>query len=124
MLSVLFTILPILLGLLLIAAAVWEFMTWRPRFSAWASGRAKSLGAAKHQGDVGPRLAYEYKIDGKSYEGLSSYMKDGLPEKGEDIDIYYDPRDPAKSEWYDGGMHNFFMYGVGLLGVFVIWLAL
>ncbi len=124
MIAGLFTLLPILLGLLLIAAAVWEFMTWRTRFSDWADGMAISLGAVKHQGDVGPHLAYEYNIDGVTYEGHSSYMKDTLPEKGEGIHIYYDPKNPANSEWYDGGMHRFFMFGTGLIGLLVLWLAI
>jgi hypothetical protein len=124
MIAGLFTILPLFLGIMLIAAAAWEFMTWRTRFSDWADGMATSLGAVKNQGDVGPRLAYEYVIDGTAYEGLSVYMNDSLPEKGEGIHIYYDPSNPGNSEWYDGGMHKFFMYGVGLIGVFIVWLAL
>ena len=124
MISGLITLLPILLGLLLLAAAIWEFMTWRTRFTDWSNGMGTSLGAAKDHGDVGPRLAYEYNIDGISYKGVSTYMKDALPEKGEGIHIYYDPANPANSEWYDGGMHRFFMFGVGAIGVLVLWLAI
>lgn len=124
MITGLFTILPVLLGLMLIAAAAWEFMTWRTRFSQWTDGMATSLGAVKNHGDVGPRLAYEYNIDGATYEGLSSYMKDDLPKKGQGIHIYYDPSNPTRSEWYDDGLHKYLMFGVGLLGIFLMWLAL
>ena len=124
MISALITFIPVLIGAALIAAAVWEFMTWRTRFSSWSSGKATSLGAVKVRGDVGPHLAYEYKIDGTLYEGRSSYMKDSLPEKGANVRIYYDPSDPNNSEWYDSGMHNFFMVAGGLIGVFILWLAL
>jgi len=124
MFSGLITFLPILFGLLLIASAVWEFMTWRTRFSDWSYGSAISLGAVKSHGDVGPRLAYEYNIDGTTYEGVSTYMKDALPEKGEGVHIYYDPSNPTSSEWYDGGLHNFLMIATGLIGVLVLWLAI
>ena len=124
MISALITLIPVLLGVALVAAAVWEFLTWRTRFSSWSSGRATSLGAVKTRGDVGPHLAYEYNIDGTTYEGRSSYMKDEVPEKGTSVRIYYDPLDPNNSEWYDSSMHKFFMFGAGLIGLFVIWLAL
>ena len=124
MISALITFIPVLIGVALIAAAVWEFLTWRTRFSSWSSGKAVSLGAVKVRGDVGPHLAYEYNIDGTTYEGRSSYMKDTVPEKGESVRIYYDPADPHNSEWYDSGMHNFFMVGAGIIGAFIIWMAL
>ena len=124
MIAGLISFLPILVGLALIGAAVWEFMSWRTRFASWSSGSAKSLGAAKARGDVGPHLAYEYNVDGTSYEGRSSYMRDDLPEAGEGVTIYYDPSQPEKSEWYDSSMHQFFMFGVGLLGVLILWLAI
>ena len=124
MIDSLLILLPVLIGLALIAAAAWEFMTWRSRFASWSSGMATSLGASKVRGDVGPHLAYEYNIDGTQYEGRSSYMKDGVPEKGASVRIYYDPSNPNNSEWYDGGMHNFFMVGAGVIGVLILWLAL
>ena len=123
MLSGLITILPVLFGLMLIAAAVWEFMTWKSKFSDWSYGGATSMGAIKKHGDVGPRLAYEFNVDGTTYEGISSYMKDILPPKGERIDIYYDPQNPSRSEWYSDGMHKFFMVFSALIGVLVLWLA-
>ncbi len=123
MLSALFVLLPILFGLMLVISSIWEYMSWKERFTNWTGGMATSLGPVKEHGDVGPRLAYEYVVDGISYKGRSSYMKDRLPPTGEDIRIYYDPADPQESEWYDGGMHRFFMFGVGLIGLFIIWLA-
>lgn len=123
MLSTFFTAVPILLGVVLMLAAGWEFMTWKQRFTGWRGGVATSQGARKIKGDVGPRLAYEYIVDGVNHEGVSSYMRDSLPEKGRKISIYYDPANPSASDWYDAGMHNFFMFGVALLGAFLIWLA-
>ncbi len=123
MLTLIFTILPVLFALALIAAAVWEFMTWRTRFADWARGRAVSRGAVKRHGDVGPRLVYEYTIDGTTHEAVSGYMKDNLPPEGEGIRIYYDPANPARSEWYSPGLHNFLMIGTGLIGVLILWLA-
>ena len=124
MIASIFTIIPVLLGVLLIGAALWEFMSWKTRFDDWKDGMAISLGAVKKRGDVGPHLAYEYKIDGTSYEGRSGYMKDSLPKKGDSLHIYYDPADPSHSEWYDAGMHRFFMFATGLVGAGLIWMAI
>ena len=124
MITIFFTGVPVVLGLIMIAASVWEFFSWKTRFGEWKRGVAKSLGAVKRKGEVGPHLAFEYTIDGVAYEGRSSYMRDDLPETGERVAIYYDPNDPAASEWFDRGMHNFFLFGVSLLGTFLIWMAI
>ncbi len=117
-------ILPLLVAALLISAAIWEFMSWRSKFANWVHGVATSLGAVKNKGDVGPRLAYEYTIDGTEYTAQSSHMKDTLPAKGEDVTIYYDPKDPANSDWYHGSLHRYLMIGSAGIGAFILWLAL
>jgi len=124
MLPTIFTTIPILLAVALIGAAIWEFMSWRSKFSNWVHGVGTSLGAVKQKGDVGPRLAYQYTIDGTEYEALSGYMKNSLPAKGEAIRIYYDPKDPSRSEWYNGGMHRYLMLGSLGIAAFILWLSI
>ena len=124
MMAAFFSILPLLVAVALIGAALWEIMNWRSKFSNWAFGVAKSLGAVKKEGDVGPRLAYQYTIDGKQYEALSGYMKNKLPAKGEDIKIYYDPKDPAQSEWYNGTLHVYLIFGSLGIALFIFWLSM
>jgi hypothetical protein len=124
MLSTVFTAVPAILGVVMVVAAIWEYMTWNNRFDKWRLGVGTSQGAVKRRGDVGPRLAYEFTVDGVSHAGLSSHMRDVLPEKGRKVSVYYDPANPASSDWYDTGMHIFFVYGVAALGAFLIWMAL
>ena len=124
MIKMVLDILPLLIAALLIASAIWEFMSWRLKFSNWSHGVGTSLGAVKNKGDVGPRLAYEYSIDGTAYEAQSGYMKDTLPAKGEDIKIYYDPKNPSDSEWYHGSLHRYLMFGSAAIGAFILWLSL
>ena len=122
--STLFNTLPLLIGPLLIIAAIWEFVSWRLKYSSWSYAYATSLGAIKQTGDVGPRLAYQFDLDGQTYEGVSSYMMNDLPEKGERLDVYFDPSNPEKSDWHHGSLHNTFMIGSALIGAYILWLAL
>jgi hypothetical protein len=124
MIALVFHAIPWLIAGLLLLAAIWEFFIWRERFGSWREGAAISLGAREQRGDVAPRLAYEFAIDGEKHEGLSSYMHDRLPPEGEDVTIYYDPGDPSASEWFNPSMHRFFMLSSAALGLFIIWLAL
>jgi hypothetical protein len=124
MIATVLTAIPAALGGLMILAAVWEYMTWNSRFDKWRRGVGTSLGAVKLRGDVGPRLAYEFVVDGVARTAYSSRMRDVLPEKGHKISVFYDPADPDTSDWYDVGMHLFFVYGVAALGVLLVWMAL
>jgi hypothetical protein len=123
MVSLIFAM-PVILGAALIVAAIWEYMYWHVRFDKWRLGVGTSRGTVKRQGDVGPKLAYEFVVDGVTHTGLSSHMRDVLPEKGRRIAVYYDPADPARSDWYDTGMHLFFVYGVAAIGAMLLWMAL
>ncbi len=124
MLTLVFTILPLAFAAALLASVAWEYLSWKDRFANWSYGGARSLGAVKKHGDVGPRLAFEYNVDGTTYQGLSRYMKDTLPPKGERIDIYYDPQNPADAEWYSSGLHKSLMVGTALIALLIFWLAI
>jgi hypothetical protein len=124
MIAAVFYVMPWIIAALLLASALWEYLVWRGRFATWRKARAKSLGERVQRGDVAPRLAYAYAIGGTSHEGLSTYMHDRLPGEGEEVSIYYDPSNPARSEWFNPSMHRFFMLASAALGLLIIWLAI
>ena len=123
MIAYFFAILPWLAAAVLLVCAAWEYLVWRERRANWREVMAISQGERLGRGDLAPRLAWEFELDGKRHQGLSAYMREKLPAKGERIRVYHDPANPDVSEWFDPAMHLYFMLGSAAIGLLIVWLA-